>query len=92
MDKNWVIVAAVHDQEGSNELWSFLKHYGAREFMMGDKLRGFYDAMGLDTLRSAAWHNGIYVGPIKDVLAWFEVYNDLNKEYGMDDQEELDFD
>lgn len=72
-DKDWVIIAAPHDQKGANELYDFLRYCGVREYMMGDRFRAFYDAMGLNPLKSAAWRNGIYIGGIKEVEDWFSV-------------------
>lgn len=67
---NWAILAAPHDQEGSNELFRLLSKYYVREFMMGDRFRAFYSAQGLNFLTSSAWHNGRYIGDAKAVAEY----------------------
>lgn len=78
INKDWVIIATPHDKEGADRLYELLRVFEPREFMLGDTMRSFYAANGLNSLKSAAWHCGHYVGLVADVEKLLAYVNSLD--------------
>ena len=89
MDRHWVIAVAPHDQEGADKLYALLGRYDLREFILSDSIRALYTAMELDILKSAAWHNGHYVGDANDVQHLITAVDAVYEQLTLSEQLEL---
>lgn len=84
--KDWVIIAPATAKLEHEEAYTCLIERGItpKEFILGDTLRAFLRANGLDELKVNAFHKGVFIGDAKRIETYFEAVRKYKDQLELD--------